>query len=417
MSAPLRRDEVDARHAPLAGLDITAPQLKAHGAELFRVLREEAPVTPVRLPTGERAWLVSRYADVQTALKDARLVKDPRSLDEPPAMPVLMRFVRRTPLRVFMRNMLDLDGEAHRRLRRVVQRDFTRARVEALRPRIEALTHDLIDRGLARERFDVIADFALPVPMTVISEMLGIPEAARERFHRWSNLIISGGGGAGAVRALWSSLRLLRALVRDKRRESDDGLLSALACPDGEVALDDDELIAMAFLLIVAGHETTVNLIGNGVLALLDAPEQRARWCDDPGLDVSAVEELLRFCSPVWIATERYARVPVEIAGVALPVGELVGLALASANRDESVFDEPDTLDLGRAPNRHLAFGEGVHHCLGAPLARLEAQVAFRALLDRTDAWRLAVDRTRLAWTPGLNVQGVRALPLEVARR
>jgi cytochrome P450 len=212
--------------------------------------------------------------------------------------------------------------------------------------------------------------------------------------------------------------RYIRRLIRVKRKSPKDDLLSGLVlAEENGQSLSDDELLAMVFLLLIAGHETTVNLIGNGMLALLQHPDQLQRLRSEPGLMKSAVEELLRFTSPVETGTERYCREDVTIAGVTIPRGSLVLAAIASANRDEEHFANSDELDLARDPNKHLAFGLGAHYCLGAPLARLEAQIAFAALLRRTSNIRLAIPREKLRWQRGLVLRGVEALPLEVIWR
>jgi cytochrome P450 PksS len=263
---------------------------------------------------------------------------------------------------------------------------------------------------------DLIADYALPIPLTVISEMLGIPTRDQLRFHRWSSAIVAATAGANLLRvvpAIWRFVRYLRNVIEAKRRRPEDDLISALvAAEEAGDKLRDDELVAMVFLLVVAGHETTVNLIGNGTLALLQFPGELERLRTDPRLDATAIEELLRFHSPVETSTERYAREPLDVAGVTIPTGSLVYGLLASANRDEAQFDDPERLDLGRERNRHLAFGQGIHYCLGAPLARLEGQIAIRKLLDRMPRLRLSVPESSLRWRPGLNIRGLERLPV-----
>lgn len=285
-----------------------------------------------------------------------------------------------------------------------------------LRERVRVLTHEYIDAAERKGSFDLIHDYALPLPVTVISDMLGVPPESRERFHVWSQYAIKVTTARDflvALPHLWMFMRFLRKLIALRRAKPGDDLLSALvqAEEDG-TALDENELIAMIFLLLIAGHETTVNLIGNGVLALMEQPEQWRRMRDEPAIMKTAIEELLRYTSPVFIATDRYAREDVEIAGTRIPRGALVYLVLGSANRDETQFDDPDTLDLTRTPNRHLAFGQGIHYCLGAPLARLEGQVAFQTLLERAPHLRLATTPRALRWRSGLFVRGLDGLPL-----
>jgi cytochrome P450 len=247
--------------------------------------------------------------------------------------------------------------------------------------------------------------------------MLGIPAEDHHRFHRWSSVIVAATASPNLFRvlpAIWMFVRYIRGMIAAKRASPQDDLISALVqAHEAGDRLRDDELVAMVFLLVVAGHETTVNLIGNdGALALLQFPEQLSRFRDEPALSASAIEELLRFHSPVEVSTERYAREAIEIAGVVIPPGALVYGVLASANRDANEFEEPDRLDLGREKNRHLAFGQGIHYCLGAPLARLEGQVALPRLVERMPALRMAVPESSLRWRPGLNLRGLKELPV-----
>jgi cytochrome P450 PksS len=263
---------------------------------------------------------------------------------------------------------------------------------------------------------DLIRDYALPIPLTIISEMLGIPAEDQFRFHRWSNAIVASSSAPNLLRvlpAVWRFVRYIRGVVSAKKRQPAEDLISALVqAEEAGERLREDELVAMVFLLVVAGHETTVNLIGNGALALLQSPRQLERLRDDPALDATAVEELLRFYSPVEVSTERYAREPIEIAGFTIPQGALVYGVLSSANRDETQFEDPDRLDLAREKNRHVAFGQGIHYCLGAPLARLEGQIALRRLLERMPRLRLAVPESSLRWRKGLNLRGLEELPV-----
>ena len=277
-------------------------------------------------------------------------------------------------------------------------------------------------RSQTRGRMDLIRDYALPLPTTIIAEMLGVPDRERHKFHRWSNTIVSivpsKWGLLKAIPSLIAFLRYIRRLVRTRRAAPQDDLVSALVeAHEAGDRLSEDELLAMVSLLLIAGHETTVNLIGNGMLALLEHPQQMDRLRDDPALIKPAVEELLRYDGPLETATERYAREDVTIAGVTIPRGEMVFAVLASANRDERQFDHPDTLDLTREPNRHLAFGQGVHFCLGAPLARLEGQIAINTLLRRIPDLRLAVPPQALRRRPGLVLHGLKSLPVAFSAR
>jgi cytochrome P450 PksS len=286
-----------------------------------------------------------------------------------------------------------------------------------MRGRIEELADELLDAARRRGRIDLIRDYALPLPSTIIAEMLGVPAEDRHAFHRASSALISAASSSWAmVKAVpnaWSLLRYIRRIVRKRRADPRDDLVSALArAEEAGDRLSEDELLAMIFLLLVAGHETTVNLIGNGVLALLEHPDQMDRLRSDPALIRPAVEELLRYSCPVEMATERYASEDVTIAGATIPRGSMVFAVIASANRDDRQFADPDRLDLTREPNRHLAFGLGPHFCLGAPLARLEGQIAIDTLLRRAPGLRLAPPPDLPRWRPGLLLRGLESLPV-----
>ena len=394
--------------------DLASPRFKADPHGFYARLRATAPVHRVALPGQQTAWLVTRYDDVAAVLKDGRLAKDPTNAlsDEQRAkQPWMPGFLK--PL---TRNMLDLDGADHARLRALVHKAFTPRLVEQLRDRVQVLADDLLDAAPDPGRLELIRDYARPLPVAVISDLLGVPEADRRQFHRWSRRIVgltSARDLAAALPAIWSFMRFLRRLCALRRADPQDDLLTALLrAEEAGDTLSEDELLAMVFLLLVAGHETTVNLIGNGALALLEHPDQLASLRADPGLGKAAIEELLRFTSPVEVATQRYAREPLAIAGVAIPRGGQVLAVLGSANRDERQFDRPGLLDLVRAPNRHLAFGQGAHYCLGAPLARLEGQIAIATLLRRAPDLRLAVPPAALRWRKGLFLRGLERLPL-----
>lgn len=396
-------------------VDISSPEHKADPFPFYARLRAESPVCRVPLPGKRSAWLVTRYDDVVSVLKDERFAKDklnaltPEQLGKQPWVPAIFQ-----PL---TRNMLDLDPPDHTRLRALVQKAFTPRLVEGMRGRIEALTEELLDAVQGQGRMDLIGDYALPVPTTIIAEMLGVPAEDRHKFHRWSAAIMTVTAAVWsilkAIPSTWMFLRYIRKLVRARRAAPRDDLISALAqAEEAGQQLNEDELLAMVFLLLIAGHETTVNLIGNGMLVLLEHPDQLERLKQDPSLIRPAVEELLRYATPLLTATERYTREDVTVGGVTIPQGAMVFAAIASANRDERQFPNPDKLDITREPNKHLAFGLGSHFCLGAPLARLEGQIAINTLLRRTSQLRLAVPRTSLRWRPGLVLRGLTSLPL-----
>ena len=272
-----------------------------------------------------------------------------------------------------------------------------------------------------RRGFDLIRDYALPLPTTIIAELLGVPPSDSRRFHRWSSAIVAADASAwSAVAALPNMVafvRYIRRQIDERRNAPRDDLLSALIeAQESEDRLSADEIVAMAFLLLIAGHETTVNAIGNGVLALIDHPNEMRRLREGANLD-AGIEELLRFAGPLDTSTERYAAESYQLGDARIHRGDVVYAALASANRDESHFTAPDRLDLTRSPNRHIAFGHGIHYCVGAPLARLEMRIAIRQLLNVSDELTLAVPRAALRWRRGFVLRGLTSLPIKILFR
>lgn len=401
--------------ADLFAVNLRDSRFHADPYDTYAHLRDSAPLAVAQMPLFGRTFLVSRYDDVLNTLKDPRFSNDLRKRGGGGA-----RVNEWLPsvLRVLQDSMISVDPPDHQRLRTLVHLAFTPKRVEHLSARVEEIVHDLLDRMAKRPTIDLIADFALPLPLTIISEMLGIPERDRGRFQRWTASFLEG-TGRGPLRLLtqlpnaYRMMALFRALIRERRARPQDDMLTALV--EAESAgdrLSERELLSMIFLLLLAGHETTVNLIGNGTLALM---EQRAQWellHDHPEHIDHAVEELLRFGNPVEHGNVRVAMEPVELYGRTLPQGTLLIALLGSANRDERIFERADQLDIMRHPNRHLAFGYGPHFCLGAPLARLEGRIAMRALSQRYPQLRLAKDAPRLRWRSTLGVRGLTKLPL-----
>jgi cytochrome P450 PksS len=356
----------------LKASDLTNPRFKADPYPFYARLRAEAPV--IRISNSlVQAWLVTRYDDVVALLRDGRF-----SSDISAKMPWLPRFTR--PM---THSMLNRDPPDHTRLRTLVSKAFTPRRIEQLRDRIAHLCDELLDAVPAGGKFDVVGGYALPVPLTIISELLGIPESDQLRFQK----AVRGSLGLGApakitdvllaIPHIWRLLRLFRRLFAMRRADPRDDLITALvqAEEDGD-RLSEDELLGMAILLLLAGYETTVNLIATGTLALLQHREERERFLSDPSLAETAIHELLRYTSPIEISPPRIALQDVTIGSVCISRGELVAAVLGSANHDETQFDDPETLNLAREPNKHLAFGQGVHYCLGALLAQMEGHIA-----------------------------------------
>ncbi|MFE7707329.1 cytochrome P450 [Streptomyces sp. NPDC057486] len=388
------------------------PAFVADPYPLYRQLREDGPVRRAVIAGGLEAWLVTRYEDGIAALSDPRLSSDVRDASDPS----LLQRLPATERESVLRNMLRSDPPDHTRLRRLVSNAFTARRVAELRPRVQAITDRLLDAIVPVGHADLVEDFALPLPVTVISELLGVPVADRHDFQRWTDdMILQGAEPPDPARmdATWRQMHsYLIGLLEAKRARPGDDLLSALiATRDEENRLDEDELIAMAFLLLVAGYITTVNLIGSGIAALLAHPDQLQMLRKDPALLPGAIEEFLRYDGPVSPGIARFAREDVSIAGVAIPRGATVLIASAIADRDPARFSEPDRLDITRQDNAHLAFGHGIHYCLGAPLARLEGQIAIGTALRRLPHLTLAVPPGELRWRPG-GLRGPERLPV-----
>ena len=370
-------------------------------------LRDTDPVRRVQTDDGP-VWMVFRHADVRAALADPRLSKDWRFTLPPEARADQPATLYGMPM------MLLLDPPDHTRLRRLVSRAFTVRRTEELRPRVAGFAGALLDDLPATGRVDLMSSYAVPLPTLVICELLGVPAADRAEFAVWSNAMVDAATMEESAAAGAQLYGYLSGLVDAKRDDPDDALISGLIeVADGGDRLTRDELVAMAVLLLNAGHETTVNLIGNAVLALLTHPAQRAMLRERPDLLPGAVEELLRWDTPVHATPKRYAAEDVEYAGVTIPAGSEVVLWLASANRDTR-FPDAAELALDRDASGHLAFGHGVHHCLGAQLARIEAQEAIGLLLGQHPDMALALAPDDLRYRRSTFIRGLRELPVEL---
>ena len=396
-------------------MNIVSGEFKADPFPFFARLRASEPVYRTTLPDKTVVWLLSRYDDVTALLRDERFTKNRRSalteeqLRKLPWTPPMFR-----PLE---RNMLDLDPPDHTRLRSLVHKAFTPTLVAQIRSRTQTVADELLDRVLSTGKMDLIKDFALPLPMTIITEILGVPKKDHDKFHKWSQAVVSLTSPSPTLRVIpsvWRFIRYLRQFFKLRRRDPQDDLVSALIeAEEAGDKLNEDELLAMVFLLLIAGHETTVNLIGNGTLALIENPNEMRKLLSELSLVKPAVEELLRYTSPVFTTTERYAREDAMIHDITIRRGEMALGVIGSANRDENVFENPNELQITRDPNRHLSFGQGIHFCLGAPLARMEAQIAFTTLLQRAPDLRLTVPAHSLRWRPSIFLRGLAALPVK----
>jgi len=400
-------------------IDFKSPAFRNDPYPLYARLRARAALVPVRGSYLRGALFATRHQAVAELLKDPRFVNDSRHAGATPAMgawwmPRLFQTMQS--------NMLNSDEPKHRRLRNLVSRAFTPGRVKEMRRAAEVIIERLLDDAARRNEVDLMSAFALPLPLAIISEMMGIPEEDRARFHGWMSSLTNSfsGGIVGVLMQIPTGNRLLRlfeALIARRRAEPREDLISALvqAEEDDGDRLSADDIISMIFLLLLAGHETTVNLIGTGTLALLADPQQREALRARPEGIACAVEELLRFTSPAIFTAPRYAREDLVLHGQRVARGTPILGGLAAANRDEQVFADPESLDLAREPNRHLALGVGIHFCMGAPLARLEGSLAINALMQRFPAMRLAVPAEQLQWRLPGNIRGLTTLPLRLA--
>jgi cytochrome P450 len=389
--------------------DLLAPEVRADPYPLYAVLRAE---DPVHWNDGLKAWVLTRYSDVLTAL---RTFSSKRAGVFANILPAAHRESMRPFTESISRWMLFMDPPDHGRLRTLLNKAFTPKIVEVLRPKVATIVRELLDEVAARGRMDVIRDLAYPLPTIVIAEMLGAPASERASFKRWSDDFAAFFGmerdalaHPEVVKRSWQEMSdLLRELVAIRRAEPREDLVSALiAAEEAGTVLADEELVATCTMLLFAGHETTTNLIGNGVRALLDRPEALATLIAEPDLMAHAVEEFLRFDSPVQTIT-RVCLEDTPLGGKTIRKGERVSAVLGSANRDPAQFRDPDTLDVRRRENRHLAFGYGLHFCVGAPLARLEGALAIGALLRRFEGFEL---QSELRYRPNLGFRALEAL-------
>jgi cytochrome P450 len=386
--------------------DMLAQETKRHPHTFYTPLRESERLFYVE---GFESWVLTTYEDALWLLKDPRFTKDSRKLyisgDDKHPM--------HTEMADRMRNMLMTDPPDHTRLRGLVSKAFTPRMIEQLRPRIQQIADELLDAVQDQGEMDLIAAFAYPLPITVISEMLGIPTADRQQFRVWTQALINAEVQEARGLALQEFLTYIKRLLDEKRAHPAADLISGLVqVEENGDQLSENELISMIFLLIVAGHETTVNLIGNGSLALLQHPDQWQQVQRDPSLLPTAVEELLRYTAPVSLSDERWATEDIPLHGKVIHKGDMVVAALISANADPQHVSGGDELDITRQENHHLAFGKGIHFCLGAPLARLEGQIAFGTLARRLPNLRLACDPAQLSWNNNLMLRGLRSLPV-----
>ena len=375
---------------------------------------------PVHWNEQYRAWFLHKHEDLFWALRNPAFSSDRIRPVYETRMSEEQRIARKPTFDVLLNWMVFMDPPNHTRMRKLVMPAFTPNAVAAMQPRVQQVVDEAIDQVQGRESFDLIADLAYPIPAVVIAELMGVPAEDRDLFKAWSDeilvLVFGATGGKGrrerAQKGLVELTDYLKKMIEHYRKEPGDNLISRLVqAHDIEPPLSDDEIVATCALLVFGGHETTTNLIANGTRALLNHPEQLEKLRNDPSLIQSAVEELLRFDGPSKMEARVLAE-DVELRGKTLRKGDSVYLAQGAANRDPDVFADPDELDITRTPNRHVAFGFGLHHCLGNFLARLEATIAIEAIVQRLPGLRISAAK-EAEWHPTLMSRGMVSFPVE----
>lgn len=396
------------------GINLASAQFKEDAYEIYKESRKIQPILFVNKVEIGTEWLITRYEDALLLLKDPRLKKDPTNVFSQNTMNMFLSVDNSDYLTT---HMLNSDAPNHNRLRSLVQKAFTPKMITQLEGRIQQIADDLISDAQHKGTLNLVDDYAFPLPIIVISEMLGIPKEDQEKFRIWSHAVIASPVTPEEIKETGQQLSefitYLQYLVDVKRQDPKEDLVSALILAESEGhKLSAPELYSMIMLLIVAGHETTVNLITNTVLALLENPKQLQLLKDNPKLIDSAIEEGLRYYSPVEVTTARWAAEPFQIHEQTIQKGDMVIIALASANRDETVFENPEVFDITRENNRHIAFGHGSHFCLGAPLARLEAKIAITTLFKRMPGLQIKGDREDIKWQGNYLMRSLEELPL-----
>jgi cytochrome P450 PksS len=402
--------------AAISYSDLLSQETLRDPATFYAQLRERESLSSFTFGAMSVWVIATTYEESAELLKDPRLVKDMRNVSPDGATAQAFAQYGET-MQLLTQNMLGVDPPDHTRLRGLVSKAFTPRMIERMRPRIQQIADELLDAVQARGEMDIVADYAYPLPMTVICEMLGIPSEDRAQFRTSTQALFNAfsapGKEAEAIAAGNTFFDLIRALLATKRQNPGDDLLSHLLQTEEQGdKLSENELLSMVWLLIVAGHETTVNLLSNGTLALLQHPEQAQLLRQDPALITSTVEELLRYTAPVLFAGARWASEDIPFHGQIIPKGAVVRISALAADTDPQQFADPQKLDITRQENKHLAFGRGIHACLGAPLARLEGQIAIGTLFRRLPNLRLACATEELTWNPMGNLRSLQRLPV-----
>lgn len=392
----------------IKSLDLFSQQFHQNPYDYYKKIRPHQPFAKVKmLNEGHTTWMAFTYKAAEAVLKDNRFIKDMRTV-----FPDEMTDENLPPI---AQSMLFVDPPDHHRLRSLVQSGFTPKRIEKLRGRIEEIAREQAKLMSNKETVDFINAYAFPIPIRVICELLGVPSEDQLDFQRWSTALVDINDDSEYDKVNMEFMAYLGKLTEQKRVSPGEDLMSYLiqAEEEGE-RLTISELYGVVMLLIVAGHETTVNLIANGLLALLTHPEQLALLKADPSLVAQAIEELLRFNGPVEFSTDRWAKESFMFMGQQVAKGDHVIVSLASANHDPAAFENPNTLDITKEKSPHLAFGKGIHYCLGAPLARIEGEIAIQVLLEEYPSLTLAAELSELEWRQSFIIRGLKQLPINL---
>jgi cytochrome P450 PksS len=389
------------------------PATRANPHIVYEQMRQQSPIYhTIGQLTGNPVWIFTEYEDVQWALKEPRFVKDARR-NLPPDLARRYASDEDDVYEAINYHLLNVDPPDHTRLRALVHKAFTPRTIADLQPRIHSIAQSLLDDMARRQEGDLIDAFAYPLPITVIGEMLGVGTDNQAKFREWTRYLLISGTNEQAQLAVMEFVQFINELIDERQKRPTNDILSNLVhAEEAGDTLNRLELLSMVFLLLVAGHETTVNLIGNGTLALLQHPQQMQKLRANPQLIASAVEEMLRYNGPVETPTLRFASQDVAYKGHTMRAGDIILPSLLAANRDPKVFRDPNTFDITRDPNPHVAFGYGIHYCLGAPLARMEGSIAINALVQRFPGLRLTVPADALAWNDSILLHGMKALPV-----
>ncbi|MCS4304856.1 cytochrome P450 [Chryseobacterium sp. BIGb0232] len=396
-------------------VDFTNPEFIQNPFPVYAYMRETSPIKKVSFGNGQAFWMVTKYEDAIQIFRNPIFVKDIRKVTPQEGKESAMNNSM-----LFSHHLLNMDPPEHTKMKRLIQKAFTPKLVEKMRPQIQKMANDLIDVKVATaDSMDIISEYALPLPISIISELLGIPSKDKELFRRWSNIILNIDSNVSAEErmtlipsAIQGFTEYLHQILDERRKQPKEDLITALLqAQEEDENLNEQELLSTIFLLFAAGYETSVNLIGNGILLLIENPSQLDKLRQNPTLIHSAIEEMLRKDPPVLLASERYPIEDTEINGTLIPKGELVLICIGSANHDECKFVEPDKFDIERKDNKHLSFGSGIHFCTGASLGKVEAEIAICTLLERFPHFSLA-ENTVLKFKMNSIMRGLDKLPI-----